>query len=694
MARVVRWQVPFMSLDNKAYRVDIYQENYSGQVEVLKGAANPFFTQEDDDEDAFSPIRTSSGYLTVIVENMQLIDDILPNDDHDRYVELVNVTNSLQPKRVWNGFIAPDLYSGTWDRVPFELQLPLLSPLAAARGTRFVPTERARMCYWLIKDIFRDVEVAPTYLWFAKLDYGNPAMVPFLSAILSDSIFLPEDKEDDLKPCYGSEPLPPLKSECFTVVDVLEALCRAYGYVLYETPDNYYFASADKTNTYRRVEYAHVDSSGYDVITFNGTQFPTVVSSGHSRSLLPGKSLVRVYCNLEEFDNLMPIDLRGCDVRYPSYMLPIHGVGENGEVCVEYLRYDPDYYNSKQYVNNPPAGVALDNPVNVQWENYDADGRAYVGGNWISYGMFSTVSIYPGGASGFPDEEALIVTTTESGYTDHLYAGGIKSKRKYSAINMPDGLTIDFTAEFNKDFGDYRFEAELGDDNITIYYVLKWGDYYYQQDADGRLVEPYWATTFHVCSMHLGSTDHKVYHPYYRDGLGHHVHISPSLINDLQGKIRLIFYTFPETQGVNMMRIKDLKVSLHQEQVRDPVPTDIDYGMLDYRQSLSVFRLSEYAYKQKLSTRGIDHSISGIQVDDPQTDTSYEELLLSRLAQWYDRTIEQLSVTVENEDIQPGVRIVRGNAKYIVLSRTVDWRNGQRILTLQRMYDEQPQSET
>ena len=123
------------------------------------------------------------------------------------------------------------------------------------------------------------------------------------------------------------------------------------------------------------------------------------------------------------------------------------------------------------------------------------------------------------------------------------------------------------------------------------------------------------------------------------------------------------------------------------------MPVATDYGLTDYRQSLSAFRLSEYSYKQMLTSRCIGWSQSGIEVEEPLTDISYEQLLLSRLAQWYDRTIEQLSVTVENEDIEPGVRIVRGNAKYIVLSRTVDWRNGQRILTLQRMYDEQ-QSET
>ena len=33
---------------------------------ALKGAAQPFVTQEDDDEDMFTPIRTQSGYLRIV----------------------------------------------------------------------------------------------------------------------------------------------------------------------------------------------------------------------------------------------------------------------------------------------------------------------------------------------------------------------------------------------------------------------------------------------------------------------------------------------------------------------------------------------------------------------------------------------------------------------------------------------------
>ena len=87
---------------------------------------------------------------------------------------------------------------------------------------------------------------------------------------------------------------------------------------------------------------------------------------------------------------------------------------------------------------------------------------------------------------------------------------------------------------------------------------------------------------------------------------------------------------------------------------------------------------------------GIGHGGTRSGGENAQTPSiCYEELLVSRLATWYDRTIEQLMVTVENEDVEPGARIVRGTDKYIVVSRTKDWRNGRQILTIQKMYDEQ-----
>lgn len=695
MARAVKWQVPFMSLDNKKYRVDIYQENYSGQVEILNGAATPFYTQEDDDEDAFLPIRTSSGYLTVIVENMQLIDDILPNDVHDRYVELVDATDSLNEKCVWNGFLAPDQYSGTWDRVPFSLELPLLSPLEAAKATRFVPTESMTTVHQLLNRIFTTyVDVHPDNLWFAVLDDDTPAMIPFLSAVLTDYLFLPEEDEVS-KPVYGSNPLSPMKSKCYSAVDVLEALCRAFGYILYETPTDYYLSAPDRTNVYRKVAWENIGQNGYEVVTLINHQFPTIAGSDHTRVLVPGKSMVQVSCKLKTLEDLFSVDLSECD--YVHQRKVFIRVGSDDEGCIEYLRFS-DRYTSWQYVDNPPGGRPLDHMINVQGENYDQRNRVYVGGNWINYGAIQNDTVYDAHLYEFPTNEALVVTNCADGYgSGKLFAGEIVSKNKYSAINLQNGLQIDFTAEFSKSFDNYRFGDELSDRYFQIYCMLKWGDYYYQHDVgtlpgDPRQMNDPWASTPCIFSVRLGSTDKKSYQPFHVDGLGARFEIPSDMFDELQGNITLMFYTFAETQGVKMFRIKDLSVSHADRYVRSPVPVAVDYGLIDYRQSLSVFRLSEYAYKQQLSTYGIAWSLSGVKTDNPVAGMSYEELLLDRLAAWYDRTVEQLQVQVANDDIEPGVRIVRGTDKYIVLSRTKDWRNGRQLLTIQKMYDEQSET--
>ena len=66
----------------------------------------------------------------------------------------------------------------------------------------------------------------------------------------------------------------------------------------------------------------------------------------------------------------------------------------------------------------------------------------------------------------------------------------------------------------------------------------------------------------------------------------------------------------------------------------------------------------------------------------------YEQTILDRLASWYDRTIEQVIVTVQNENISPGQRIARGNDKYIVVSKAHNWRDGMVTLTMQKMYEQ------
>ena len=64
----IHWQVKFRSLRaNTLYTVSIYDDNYSGSTPVqLKGGEHPFTTEEDNDDDFFTPVRTQSGYLRIV----------------------------------------------------------------------------------------------------------------------------------------------------------------------------------------------------------------------------------------------------------------------------------------------------------------------------------------------------------------------------------------------------------------------------------------------------------------------------------------------------------------------------------------------------------------------------------------------------------------------------------------------------
>ena len=63
----IHWQIHFKSLRaGTDYTVHIYDANYSDTPIQLKGGAEPFVTQEDDDEDMFTPVRTQSGYIPIV----------------------------------------------------------------------------------------------------------------------------------------------------------------------------------------------------------------------------------------------------------------------------------------------------------------------------------------------------------------------------------------------------------------------------------------------------------------------------------------------------------------------------------------------------------------------------------------------------------------------------------------------------
>ena len=78
MAYGIRWQINFSSVAEKDYRVNILDEGWTGSVTQLTGSDEPFVIEEDDDPDTFTPIRTKTGYINIVTDNINLVRNIIP----------------------------------------------------------------------------------------------------------------------------------------------------------------------------------------------------------------------------------------------------------------------------------------------------------------------------------------------------------------------------------------------------------------------------------------------------------------------------------------------------------------------------------------------------------------------------------------------------------------------------------------
>ena len=144
----IHWQVKFKSLraadGNEDYTVSIYDSDYSGNPIQLKGGAEPFVTQEDDDEDMFAPIRTQSGYIRIVDDGLDANGnafnwkDLVPSTDIDRPVVLTNGNNVV----LWHGFMQSQNFSGVLYGNPQEREFPVQCPLTVLSANDISANER------------------------------------------------------------------------------------------------------------------------------------------------------------------------------------------------------------------------------------------------------------------------------------------------------------------------------------------------------------------------------------------------------------------------------------------------------------------------------------------------------------------------------------------------------------------------
>lgn len=311
MSKAVRWQVPFAAQDGTQYRVDIYDEGYTGSPVELTAGETPFTTDEDDSDDFFAPVRTQSGTLQICTETPSgstiKLEDILPSNNIERPVRLVNLSNSNAVE--WQGFLSCEAYSQDYIGIPQNLDLPLIGVLEAMDSVEADPAKLSGLntvgtTIEKLLDIFID-KAGVSY--FSEYYMPNIARGSNIVSKYIDASVLFEQKE------YNNENSTTYIVSGLSLQDCLARIATYMGWCLREKSGTLYFMAANESVGYNRVyRTGFVNSQGNIIIKWQGDLSVKTVSTkdiddldwmgnGHQRSVAQGAKSVEVVAKLAKY---------------------------------------------------------------------------------------------------------------------------------------------------------------------------------------------------------------------------------------------------------------------------------------------------------------------------------------------------------------------------------------------------------
>lgn len=134
----IHWKIPFKTLHSETLlTVNVYDTDYSGEAVVLKGAAQPFETQEDTSDDIFTPVRKQSGYLRIVDDGFAADGvtafnwrDFIPTTDTDRPVTLTDANDNV----LWQGFMQAQNFGAVLFGNPQNREFPVQCSLSVTQG--------------------------------------------------------------------------------------------------------------------------------------------------------------------------------------------------------------------------------------------------------------------------------------------------------------------------------------------------------------------------------------------------------------------------------------------------------------------------------------------------------------------------------------------------------------------------------
>lgn len=255
MARAKRWEIPFVSLNGTECRIDIYEENWTGEVTELSTenpnapglpTAEPIFYEEENDEDLLKVVRAKTGYINLVELSYGDLAPLYSATDTQHYVEFY-----YGDRLDFSGYMQAQTFSDDWVACPRELSFPIQSPLAMLEGIKFsaVTSPQRKTLGQLLKEVITKLNAS----------YENVVWPDVTPGLTSDVFSL-----TTISPYSGD--FSPAVNDATTVYEpkdlkyFIEGLCNCYGWMVHDTPSTLFFTRFDYDGNYASVAVANLDT--------------------------------------------------------------------------------------------------------------------------------------------------------------------------------------------------------------------------------------------------------------------------------------------------------------------------------------------------------------------------------------------------------------------------------------------------
>lgn len=291
------WTIDFKTRANRL--ISIVIDGKSGNTDVaLTPSDNPCSIEEEGREDLFMPIKTQSGYIEVVTDDIDFATEIIPTEGGIRnvYIYETSITQTL----IWAGYVQPKLLDFKLWNGNQVLRIPIECKLSGLRYRQIsLPSTN---------------EVSIGMILYKMLN-GIFIFTYFQGGIV---VKRPDNAGDDTRAWIRKKVYSTLFNSDMTWYDVLENLCTFFGWTARQYKSSIYFVAnrnVDAPNTFT----CRVDTSSLFLESHISTSWPwkevllsgnMLTNNSNRAKFIEGLRTAKASCSLVTFDQDEKVDFK------------------------------------------------------------------------------------------------------------------------------------------------------------------------------------------------------------------------------------------------------------------------------------------------------------------------------------------------------------------------------------------------